>query len=287
MIKKKNFIILGSTSFIGKNFHRFLLKKNIKVKGFGSKQINFLKAKESSKIQNYINKNSIIFFLSFNKIQKNASFDDFLNNILLIKNFIQSLKKQKPKKIFFFSSQVVYGEDTNNNNTREITIPDPTSFYGIAKYTSERLLMNFCNKEKISLIILRIPRVYGIGDNQNNYGPTMFTALAKKNKPIEIWGDGKEKRDYVFINDLNKILFKLSKKNFSGIINLCSGNSVSFIKIINLIKKILKRDIIILKKKRSRKKVNHIMQNKLLKDKIGKFKFTSMEQGLQIMLSNQ
>ena len=279
---RNKFIIFGKTSYLGESFYNYLLNKNFFCLGFGSRQINFLNKKSCSKVKRFIKKNSIIYFLSFNKIQKKSSIKDFYKNITLIKNFIESLKT-KPKKIIFFSSQVVYGEDTNNNNTTERTIPDPLSFYSIAKYTSERLLMNFCINKKISFIIIRIPRVYGVNDNFNNYGPTMFSYKVKKNETIEVWGDGKEKRDYIFINDLNKILLKLSNKNFTGVLNVCSGKSISFIGIIKLLEKIYKKKIKIISKKRSRKKVNHIMNNKLLLKIIGRFKFTSIKKGLEII----
>ena len=79
----------------------------------------------------------------------------------------------------------------------------------------------------------------------------------------------KKKRDYIFINDLNKIILKLCFKKFSGTVNVCSGKSFSFLQIIKILKKITSGKIKILNKKRSRKKVNHIMNNKKLINLLG------------------
>ena len=49
-----------------------------------------------------------------------------------------------------------------------------------------------------------------------------------------------KKRDYIFINDLNKIILKLCFKKFSGTVNVCSGKSFSFLQIIKILKKLLK-----------------------------------------------
>ena len=81
-------------------------------------------------------------------------------------------------------------------------------------------------------------------------------------------------------------MLKISRNKFKGIINLSSGTSISFIKIIRLIESILKLKIKIIKKKRSREKVDHIMKNKLLIKTIGNFKFTPIKKGLSVLLKN-
>ena len=208
-MKKINYIVLGNTGFIGKNLENYLLRKKKNVKGFASKKINLLIKAKALKLSKFINSKTIIFFLSFNKNQKNATAEDLQKNLLLTKNFLEVLNKNKPKSVLFFSSQSIYGENTNNTNTTEKTLPDPTSFYGIAKYTAERMMTKYCSEKKIPLIIVRIPRVYGLGDNVNNYGPMKFTDFFKKKKTLTLWGDGSEKRDYFYIDDLNEILLKL------------------------------------------------------------------------------
>lgn len=286
---KKKFIILGNTGFVGKNLEKYILDrfKNSNIYGFGSKKIDLTKSKETKKLSKLINKNTYIFFLSFIKAQRNASINDLEKNFYIVKNVCNILKINKPKKIIFFSTQSVYGEDTNNNNTTELTLPNPTSFYGIAKYLAERVIKKVCNDNKIKYVIARIPRVYGEVDFEENYGPTKFLYHFIKKKPLTIWGDGKEKRDYIFVNDLNKIILKLCFKKFSGTLNVCSGTSFSFLQIIKILKKITSRKIKILNKKRNRKKVNHIMNNKKLIKLLGGFKFTSLEKNLSDLYDNR
>lgn len=286
-MSKKKFLIFGNTGFIGKNLEKFLFGKYGKnsVYGFGSKKINLIKKKDLPKLLKILNKKSIIFFLSFNKKQSNATIQDFETNYVMIKNFIKVLDKKQPKKIIFFSSQSIYGEDTDNPNTTEKTIPNPTSYYGIAKYIAERLLIKACFEKKIPLIVIRIPRVYGFGDSPKNYGPTKFVDFFKKGKRLEIWGNGDEKRDYLYINDLNKILEKLSNSNFVGTVNVCSGKSYSFMQIIRMIEKISKKKIEIKKKERTRQKVDHIMNNHFLMEIISKYKFTTLKENLSYLLS--
>jgi len=281
-MKKDNFIILGNTGFVGKNLHSYLVKKDksSKIFGFGSKKIDLSKEKKALKLKKYINEKTIILFLSFNKTQRNASIKDLEKNLDIIKNFNKVIDVKKPKKIIFFSTQSVYGEDTNNLNTSENTLPDPTSYYGIAKYLAERLLKKKSEEKKIPLLIARIPRVYGAGDSIKNYGPSMFLDNFVKEKNFSIWGNGEEKRDYIHINDLNNIIYKIAKKSCTGVLNVCSGKPYSFRKIIQILKKISNKNIRIIRKKRTRKQVHHIMNNSLLNKKIGIYKFNSLEKNL-------
>ena len=285
-MKKINYIVLGNTGFIGKNLENYLLRKKKIVKGFASKKINLLIKAKALKLSKFINSKTIIFFLSFNKNQKKATVEDLQKNLLLTKNFLEVLNKNKPKSVLFFSSQSIYGENTNNTNTTEKTLPDPTSFYGIAKYTAERMMTKYCSEKKIPLIIVRIPRVYGLGDNVNNYGPMKFTDFFKKKKTLTLWGDGSEKRDYLYIDDLNEILLKLIKKNFTGLVNICSGTAHSFLQIIKHIESLTKQRYKLKKRRRSRPKVDHIMNNKFLKQIIGDYKFTSLKSGLSLLIKN-
>ena len=284
-MRKEKVIIFGNTSFIGKNLYNFFkknYKKKITVDGFGSKKVNLIKSKSINQLKNIINKQTTIFFLSVIAKQTGGTIQDFNNNIKMVENFSKVLNFKKPKKIVFFSTQSIYGEDTNNNSITEETKPNPTSFYGIAKYSSERLLSKISKDYKIPFLLLRMPRIYGPTDI--NYGPSKFMVNGLKNKTIEIWGDGQEKRDYVYIDDLIKVVIKLYKKKITGELNICSGHPVSFKKILEKIKKILNKKINVKYKKRTRPKVNHVMKNNHLKKFIGDFKFLSIKQGLESLL---
>jgi len=284
-VKKNNYIILGNSGFIGRNLQKYLKRKKKSVIGFSSKKINLLVKTDALKLSRFIDSNSIIIFLSFNKNQKNATTSELKKNLLMTENFLNVLEKKKPKMVIFFSSQTVYGENTHNLNITEKTLPNPTSFYGIAKYTSERMINKYCLEKEITFMIIRIPRIYGSDDDINNYGPTKFIYYYKKNKKLDLWGDGKEKRDYLHINDLNKIVLKLIMKNFNGLINICSGVNYSFLQIINYIEVLTGNKFSFKKKKRSRPKVDHGMKNKFLKKVIGNYKFVPLRDGLKSLLN--
>ena len=84
------------------------------------------------------------------------------------------------------------------------------------------------NKFSKILCILRPTLIYGKGDSHNGYGPNRFINLALQNKEISIFGNGEERRDHIFINDLTEIIIKCLEKKAIGTLNLASGKIYSF-----------------------------------------------------------
>lgn len=279
-------LIIGNSGFVGKHLQKYLETKYKKknVFGFASKFLDLTRKEKFKKIDKYIKKDTIIYFLAFNKNQKNSSLKDYEINHKIITNFLNYIENKKLKKLLFFSTQSIYGEDTDNKNITENTLPDPTSFYGIAKYNCERLVEKIFILKKTPFMIVRTPRIYGLGDNPSNYGPSMFAKKFKDNESIVLWGDGSEKRNYVYISDVVKIIDLLIIKNFSGSINICSNMNCSFKFLISTLNSLTKTKIHVISKPRSRQQVDQIMNNRFLKKIIGNYPFISIKKGLKKLI---
>ena len=129
-------------------------------------------------------------------------------------------------------------------------------------------------------MILRPPLIYGKNDRSRGYGPTGFTYKAIESDEIILWGDGSEFREFVFVDDVSRVIHRLLKNNFCGILNIVSGRSYTFREIIDLLIKISKSDINISLRQRSKEKVNHHYSNVLFKKVITDFQFTQLDDGL-------
>jgi UDP-glucose 4-epimerase len=278
-------LIIGNSGFVGKHLEQYLAAKYKKnVFGFASRFLNLTKKENYKKIDKFIKKNTTIYFLAFNKNQKNSSLKDYEINHKIITNFLNYIETKKIKKLLFFSTQAIYGEDTDNKNITEKTLPNPTSFYGIAKYNCERLVEKFFISKNIPFLIVRTPRIYGLGDDPGNYGPSMFAKKFKDKQSIVLWGDGSEKRNYLYISDVVKIIDLLINKNFSGSINICGNVNCSFRFLINTLNSLTKSKINVISKSRSRQQVDQIMNNRFLKKIIGNYPFISIKKGLKNLI---
>jgi len=121
-------------------------------------------------------------------------------------------------------------------------IPNPNNYYGLSKFVAEKLIQIKSNKfKKKEHIIIRFPIVVGINSRSN-----IVDDFAKKmvnNQKIEIYGDGKIKRNITHIDDVLLFFDKIfKKKRFSKnleFFNFGSKNSLYIRDIANLIKKTL------------------------------------------------
>ena len=127
------------------------------------------------------------------------------------------------KRQVYISSDAIYADV--KGKISEKSIASPNSLHGLMHLTRELMLRN--KFEKI-LCILRPTLIYGPGDTHNGYGPNRFINLALKNKSIPIFGNGEEKRDHIFIEDVVNIIFKCIVNDARGILNLASGKVYSF-----------------------------------------------------------
>jgi CDP-paratose 2-epimerase len=124
--------------------------------------------------------------------------------------------------------------------------------YGLSKYLAEEICKEYFCKYRIPIIINRLSGIYGKYQwGTKSYGWVWhFTELVKKNKPVNIYGTGKQVRDILFIDDLvnlfkKQILALLNNKFNFEIYNIGGGsqNTVSVLEMINTLSKISGKQI--------------------------------------------
>ena len=278
-------VIIGNTGFIGNSIYNYLDKtKEYDLIGISKNEID-LSGKESSiTLSKYLTSDCIVVMCAGVKKQLGDNLDTFESNSAIINNFCSAISLVHPKKIIFFSSASVYGEDVDyDEKINEKTPVQPKTYYGITKYTAERLLEKICTENETEIVILRPPLIYGKNDHSRGYGPTGFTYKAIESDEIILWGDGSEFREFVFVDDVPRVIHKLLNNNFSGILNIVSGRSYTFREIFDLLIKISESDIKIRLRQRSKEKVNHHYSNVLFKKVITDFQFTQLDDGLTKM----
>jgi dTDP-L-rhamnose 4-epimerase len=117
----------------------------------------------------------------------------------------------------------------------------PTSIYGITKQNQEQMILCACKSLGIVSTSFRFQNVYGPGQSlKNPYTGilSIFSTLIKNNQPINIFEDGNESRDFVYIDDIvhATILGVESDKGDGEAFNVGAGKSVSVIDVANLLK---------------------------------------------------
>ena len=275
-------VIVGHTGFIGKNIYQNLINNSkYEIVGISTNQVNLVENNSSHILSEIIPSNSVVIMCVGIKKQLGDNLEIFRDNLSIIKNFSEAMIKSKPAKILFISSTSVYGEDVvYDHSISEETPVQPRTYYGIAKYTAERILKKVCRDNQLHLMILRPPLVYGKDDLSMGYGPTGFTYKYVNGEKIILWGNGSEYREFIYIDDVGKIICRLINNNFSGTLNLVSGKSYTYEDVLNKLKKITNSHTNIESRERSKDKVDHHYSNKLIQTILGGFRFTILEEGL-------
>lgn len=190
--------------------------------------------------------------------------------------------KNNVKRFIFASSSSVYG----NQKTlplKETMIPNPLSPYGLQKLIGEMYCRLFSNLYGLETVSLRFFNVYGPGMNpEGAYALAIgkFLKLKKEGKPLTIYGDGKQTRDFIFIDDVIEalVLVMKSKKIGNGeVINISYGKNYS----INYVAKLIGGKKIYLPPRKGEPK--HTLGDNFLAKKLLNWQpKTSLEEGIGI-----
>ncbi len=124
---------------------------------------------------------------------------------------------------------------------------NPMSMYGLTKQTQEQAVLMFARTRGINGFALRYQNVYGPGQSlKNPYTGILavFSNLARQNIAIEIYEDGKESRDFVYIDDIVTATVKSVDYagTFVGALNVGSGNPINVLTVASEIKSYFKSD---------------------------------------------
>ena len=173
-------------------------------------------------------------------------------SVLINTNLLRACVKNKIKKYFFSSSACVY----NSSKQKEVFIPalkendaypaDPEDGYGWEKLFSERMCRHFTEDFNLDTRVLRYHNVYGpLGtfDGGREKAPAalcrkLIQAKLNNKKSIDVWGDGKQTRSFMFIDDCLDGTFKIFNGHSSEVYNLGSSEQVSINQMIEMIEEI-------------------------------------------------
>lgn len=280
-------VVIGNTGFIGKNIYQNLEDSGeFELIRISTKLIDLTCEKSVPLLCEYFSPDDTIIMCAGVKKQFGDTLETFENNLAIINNFCRAVSLVPPHKIIFFSSASVYGEDVAyNQKISEITSPQPKTFYGISKYSAERLLENICSGKQTKLVILRPPLIYGKDDLSRGYGPTGFSYKVLNDEEIILWGDGSEYREFVYVDDVSRIVNRLIKNDYNGILNLVSGKSYNYKQVIDFLDEIIGKHLKVTLRARTKDKVDHYYSSELIHHVLGNFEFTGLRDGLRETLS--
>ena len=167
-------------------------------------------------------------------------------NVLGTINILEICRK-KNLRLIFASTSAVY-ENTEIFPSKEGHEVNPTLIYSLTKMSCEKLCESYIKNYSMNITIIRFFNVYGGNQDFRRVSPPLTVYIMNElynNKVPILHSDGKQKRDYIYIEDLlNFIILILNKDDLKhNIFNACSNTLISVNDIFNLIKRYMNKNI--------------------------------------------
>ena len=275
----KNILITGGAGYIGSHLSEILVKNKKKLfivdnlstghRKLINKKAKFFKVNISNKkklrsiiINNKID--SVIHLAASLIIGMGEKYPKFYykNNVLGTKSLISACVGTTVKNFIFSSTAAVYKDGLYK--VAETSKVKPKSVYGKTKLKAEKLIINYCKKNRINYGILRYFNIVGSSPsgkigliNKGDHLFKNFSIQTYKKKPVfKIYGtnyntkDGTCIRDFIHVSDIteihSKVLEKINKTNKSKILNCGYGRGISVKQVAKEFKKYANKNLRIL-----------------------------------------
>jgi GDP-D-mannose 3',5'-epimerase len=294
----KTALVCGAGGFIGSHLVKKLKKEGFWVRGVDLKYPEFSQTASDDFVIGDLREHDVcrkILDRSFDEVYQLAAdmggagyiftgehdADVMHNSASINLNMLHFGQKAGIRKIFYSSSACIYPEynqmDPDNPKcSEESAYPAaPDSEYGWEKLFSERLYFSYSRNYKMNVRVARFHNIFGPEGTWTGGKEKAPAAICRKiaettNGEIEVWGDGKQTRSFLYIDEcLDGVRRLMDNTAFFGPINIGSEEMVTINKLVEIVTRISNKDI----------RIKHIpgplgvrgrnSDNALIKEKLG------------------
>jgi GDP-L-fucose synthase len=254
---KRKILIIGSSGMVGSSLLRIVKKrKSYKTLCPNRKKLDLKKFDQIARYLKKFKPDVIVNCAAMvggvhSNNTKPAQF--IYNNLVIQTNLIHAAYKSKIKKLIFLGSSCIYPRNSKQPIKEDYLLngylEKTNEPYAIAKIAGIKMCESYRREYGCNFISVMPTNLYGINDNFDRYDSHVMPALikkfaeAKKNnaKEVEIWGTGKPKREFLFVDDLAEAILIIDKKyNDVKPINVGFGEDISIKKLSYKLKKLFK-----------------------------------------------
>ena len=214
------------------------------------------------------------------------------NSATINLNMAESSRKNKVKKIFYSSSACMYPEynqlDPDNPKcSEESAYPAaPDSEYGWEKLFSERLYLAYYRNYNLDVRIARFHNIYGPSGTWKGGKEKAPAAICRKvaeaenGGEIEVWGDGKQTRSFLFIDECIEAIRRLMNSSFTGPVNVGSEEMIAINDLVKMVAEVACKTITVKNIPGPTGVRGRNSDNKLIKEKLGWAPSASLVHGI-------
>jgi len=259
-LNDKTILVTGGAGFIGSNFLNYVLKHyknlavvNIDKMGVGSREfipsINSKFYTHNTTDVRFINlvpqepiKYDYIFhFAAESHVDRsiNSPMDFIHNNVIGITGLLEYMRIHQPQaRLINVSTDEVYGHlDLDDPPFTENSPIAPRSPYAASKASADLIANSYHTTYGLDIITTRCCNNYGPWQHSEKFIPTVIRSL-KEGKNIPVYGNGKNIREWIYVDDHNKSILEIAARGISGgVYNIGSGLEFSNLDMVEMLVK--------------------------------------------------
>lgn len=219
--KPSRVVVIGAAGFVGGAVAARLERDGVPVLRISRKEVDLLAPDADLSLGKLLRDGDAVVAASAKAPVRNA--DMLVENMVMARAMVRALSTASVAHVVNISSDAVYAD--SDGPLSECSCASPGSLHGAMHLAREVM---FQSEIKAPLAILRPSLLYGASDPHNGYGPNRFRRLAAKGEDIVLFGEGEERRDHVYIEDVADLVARVLHRRSAGVLNIATGEVHSF-----------------------------------------------------------
>ncbi len=215
-------VVVGAGGFVGGAIVRRLTAAGASVLEIARRDVDLSRADAGAMLAGHLRSTDALVCVS--AIAPCKDLQMFKDNISLIEAFCDALQRQPVAHVVNIGSDAIYADSMEPLS--ETSCAEPGSVHGLMHLTREVMVREAAGATPFAT--LRPTLIYGADDPHNGYGPNRFRRLAAKGEKIVLFGEGEERRDHVWVEDVAELATRILGHRSKGALNAATGTVISF-----------------------------------------------------------
>jgi UDP-glucose 4-epimerase len=217
-------VVIGAGGFVGGALVKRLAQARIPTLALSRAEVDLLAVGAAATLADLLRPTDAVVAVAAIAPVKNAHM--LADNMRIVSTITEALGKVKVAHLINISSDAVYADGPLPLTERSPMAP--TSLHG-AMHLARELALGA--EAGVPVANLRPTLIYGASDPHNGYGPNRFRSLTKQGSNIVLFGEGEERRDHVYIDDVGELITLVLQHKSVGALNVATGHVHSFMEI--------------------------------------------------------
>jgi UDP-glucose 4-epimerase len=249
-----NIVVTGGSGFIGRSVVRYFVERGDHVtvvdrapyRGGAPVDVIAGDLRESAVVERSIaaDTDAIIHLAALTYVLK--SMDDpqgvFDVNVVATQALLERARQVGVRHFVFASTNAVAG-DHGQQAIDEASALHPLTPYGATKAACEMIISGYAHSYGILGASLRLTNAYGVGMEDKDSVIPRFVRAIKAGRPVTVYGDGTQVRDYVYVTDICRAVDLAIRREFSGTLSIAGGQSYSVLDLVAKLGKVSGRPV--------------------------------------------